>query len=161
MKTLFSITIFKPPSENILSGAPRKLDFCIIFSFSWTACAEHANFRKADFPYHVGRAASKSSFKYKLSKQITCFAFKIVLSWLAESNAVSSNSDTQTPFWSNNPLPTPDSISLFSPQNLVEGLTPLRNLLTHISTWKPATRVFSRSKRENFRNEVSSRISLH
>ena len=30
-----------------------------------------------DFPYPVGRMASKSFYKYKLSKQITCFAFHI------------------------------------------------------------------------------------
>ena len=45
-------------------------------------------------------------------------------------------------------LPTPDSISLSSRQNLVEDLSPLRNLLTHISTWPAATKVLSRMKRE-------------
>ena len=32
-----------------------------------------------DFSYPDGRKASKSFFKYKLSKQIICFAFKIML----------------------------------------------------------------------------------
>ena len=33
-----------------------------------------------DFSYAVGRKAGKSFFKYKLSKHITCFVFKIMLS---------------------------------------------------------------------------------
>ena len=32
-----------------------------------------------DFSNPVGRMASKPFFKYKLPKQITCFAFKIML----------------------------------------------------------------------------------
>ena len=57
-------------------------------------------------------------------------------------------SEPQAPFWSMNFLPTPDIISLSCRQNLVEDLPPLRNFLTHISTWPAATRVLSRMKRE-------------
>ena len=57
-------------------------------------------------------------------------------------------SEPQAPFWSMNFLPTPDIMSLSCRQNLVEDLPPLRNFLTHISTWPAATRVLSRMKRE-------------
>ena len=71
------------------------------------------------------------------SNERSCFASKIMLSWLAESNAVC----WQNQFWRKNFLPTPDSISSSSRQNL-EGTYPRRAIY-----WPTFLSVLSRRER--------------
>ena len=66
----------------------------------------------------------------------------------AESKTVCTHLRTSSAILKYEIPPTPDIISLSCRQNLVEDLPPLRNFLTHISTWPAATRVLSRMKRE-------------
>ena len=79
-----------------------------------------------DFLKSVKRTVSECFFKYKLSKQITCFAFKIMLSSLSESNAVCTHATEK--------LKRHFETRIFSLPLIVfhhpEDLPPLRNLLT-------------------------------
>ena len=99
-----------------------------------------------DFKYPVDRT-TKSFFKYKTSKQITFCLQNSVIVTSRKSRSLHATYNC------NNFLPTPDSISSSSRQNFVPLV---RNLLTHISTYPAATRVLSRSNRENPGNEVGA-----
>ena len=70
-----TITVFKLPSLCVLMRLFTKCTRGVCKFYEKLILRVQI---EIDFPYPVGRTASKTFFNYKLSKQITCFAFQML-----------------------------------------------------------------------------------